>query len=183
MPVYVALLRGINVGGKTIIKMADLQICLEKAGFKDVRTYIQSGNIVFCSDQNNTYDLAKIIENAVLKQFGLAVPTLVIKDKLFKEIIKSVPAGWGQNSEWKYNLLFLLPPYHMEQVMQDIGQLKPDIETLTTGRGVLYQSLSIKLFGRTTTGKLASKPVYKRITVRNHLTGNKLLEILENKTG
>lgn len=183
MSVYIALLRGINVGGKTMIKMANLISCLEKAGFKEVSTYIQSGNIIFCSNETNTHELTKIIENAVLKQFGLAVPALVITDKSFKEIIKSVPADWGQNSDWKYNLLFLLPRYDMEQVTQDIGELKPDIETLTIGRGVLYQTLSIKVLGRATTGKLASKPVYKRITVRNYRTCKKLLEILEKKVG
>jgi uncharacterized protein (DUF1697 family) len=72
----------------------------------------------------------------------------------------------------------MLKPYDMQQVVADIGDLKPDIEMLIAGEGVLYQSMSLALFGRTTTGKLATKPIYKRMTVRNYNTSMKLLTLL-----
>ena len=72
----------------------------------------------------------------------------------------------------------MLKPYDMDEAAAAIGELKPDIETIEPGNGVLYQSMSLKIFGRTTTGKLASNPIYKRITVRNNNTVIKLLSLL-----
>ena len=175
---YVALLRGINVGGNTKIKMSELVECLEKSGLLDVKTYIQSGNVIFSSDEKNTEVLAANIENVITKTFGLTVPTVVLSQSQLQAVIDNVPEGWLENPEWKYNYLFLKPPFKMKEVLTDIGELKPDIEAMTTGKDVIYQSMSIKLFGRTTTGKLASRPVYKIITIRNHNTVSKLLHMM-----
>lgn len=175
---YVALLRGVNVGGKSLIKMADLKICLEVAGFEQVSTYIQSGNILFSSPKTDTLLLARKINKAIESVFQLSVQVVVIDGIVYKSIIKAAPKNWGEDKDWKYNLLFLIPPFDMKEVVAGIGGLKPDIETLTVGNGVLYQSLSFKLYGRTTTGKLASKPVYQQMTIRNWNTSRKLLELL-----
>ena len=61
---YVALLRGINVGGKKLMKMADVRECLERRGFSHVTTYIQSGNILFESDKADVAKLTAVIERA-----------------------------------------------------------------------------------------------------------------------
>jgi uncharacterized protein (DUF1697 family) len=175
---YLALLRGINVGGKNMIKMADLKACLEQAGFKKVRTYIQSGNVLFESAKSDTAQLARSLEQTIEKQFGVPVGVAVFEKKRWQAIVDKAPAAWGSDQNWKHNLLVLLEPYDMKAVVADIGELKPDIEMLVPGDGVLYQSLSLKLFGRTTTGKLASKPVYKRMTIRNYNTAVKLLALL-----
>lgn len=178
MQVYVALLRGINVGGNSLIKMAELKICLQESGLENVSTYIQSGNIIFTSKKSEA-ELSRIINSAILKKFSLNISVVVISLPAYENIIKNVPAGWGEDSEWKYNLLFLLPPYNAEAALKSIGDLKPEIEAIATGTGVLYQSVSFKLFGRSRSGKLASMPIYKQMTVRNHRTGNKLLELMK----
>ena len=77
MQTYIALLRGINVSGQKKIKMADLKVSLKALNFRDVITYIQSGNIVFKSDTNSIPDLEKRIHNLILKDFGFEVPVLV----------------------------------------------------------------------------------------------------------
>lgn len=174
---YVALLRGINVGGKAMIKMAELKIALSNAGLENVQTYIQSGNIIFESTKS-TDSATKTIAVVIKKEFKLDVSVLVLSADEYEAIIKAVPKGWGSNPEWKYNLLFLLPPYDEKQILKDIGELKPDMETLVPGNGVIYQTISIKLFGRATTGKLASMPIYKKMTIRNNRTGDKLLALL-----
>lgn len=176
---YVALLRGINVGGNTLIKMPELRSCLEASGFTNVSTYIQSGNVLFSSEESDTLVLAKTIEKLIADTFGHTVPTVVIGQAELTKILTNTPKDWEQNPEWKYNLIFLLPPYDMVEVMRDIGELKPDIESITPGDGVLYQGMSIRFFGRTTTGKLAGTPLYKRMTIRNNRTGAKLLELLQ----
>lgn len=174
---YVALLRGINVGGKNMVRMAELKPCLEKVGLNGVRTYIQSGNILFESDETDKTKLVTLMEQAIIKEFGHEVPVVLLTHNELENIATSTPKGWMENPEFKYNYIFLKPPYDINKVVEAIGVLKPDIESVTVGEGVLYQSMSIKLFGRTTTGKLASNPIYKIMTFRNHNTVTKLLEL------
>ena len=164
-----------------MIKMSELKECLEKSGLHDVKTYIQSGNIIFKSEIRNIQKLAKRIEETIEATFGLTILTVVLSHKQLKAVVDGIPKGWLENPEWKYNYLFLKSPFNIEQVIDDIGELKPDIEAMTAGKDVLYQSMSIKMFGRTTAGKLVSKPSYKIITIRNHNTVTKLLALLESE--
>jgi uncharacterized protein (DUF1697 family) len=175
---YVALLRGINVGGHNKLSMIELKACLERAGLCDVLTYINSGNVIFSSQQDDVQKLSMLIENAIKDTFGFSISVVVLSKTQLETIVTSMPEGWVEDKEWKYNYIFLKPPYNMDEVIKAIGVLKPDIETLTPGDGVLYQSMSLKLFGRTTTGKLASSPVYKIMTIRNHNTVTKLYALI-----
>lgn len=176
---YLALLRGVNVGGKAMIKMADLKTCLLASGLTDVATYIQSGNILFASKVTDDAELARIIHESIAKTFQLEVAVVVLSKSEWQQIIADAPSWWGQDPEWKHNLQIMLKPYDMAATVAAIGILKPDIEAMKPGAGVLYQSMSKALFGRTTTGKLASSPIYKQMTIRNHNTATKLLALLE----
>lgn len=177
---YVALLRGINVGGKSLIKMSNLKICFEKLGLEDVRTYINSGNVIFTSVKMDTTVLAKEIELEIEKTFHFHVDVVVVDEYKYRKMIESVPKGWGEKEGWKYNLLFLIPPYNLDEIMTDIGELKPDIESVVAGDGVIYQALLFTSFGKTTSGKLASKASYKKMTIRNWNTSKKLLELMKS---
>lgn len=75
---YVALLRGINVGGNSLIKMADLKVGFEGIGLTEVKTYINSGNVLFASDEKDSRKLSEKIEGMILKKFKLPVKTLVL---------------------------------------------------------------------------------------------------------
>lgn len=175
---YLALLRGVNVGGKNMLKMAELKAALEADGFAAVRTYIQSGNIIFEAAKTDTELLARRVRQSIAKQFHIQAGVAVFTSDEWQHIIKKAPKDWGKDPSWKHNLLILLKPYDMKTVVSAIGELKPDIELLTPGGGVLYQSMSLKLFGRTTTGKLAANPVYQQMTIRNYNTATKLLGLL-----
>ena len=85
MKKYVALLRGINVSGQKKIPMADLRQALAKEGLQEVQTYIQSGNIVFDSEETDLSKISEKIEKVILDTFGFEVPTLVIsQDEIAK---------------------------------------------------------------------------------------------------
>ena len=176
---YLALLRGVNVGGKGILKMSDLKVAIEQAGFKNVQTYINSGNVLFTTATTNTHKLAQDIHQIIHKTCQLDIEVVVFSHSKWRLIIEAAPHWWGDNNEWKHNLLILIPPYDMKAVTAAVGELKPDIETMQSGDGVLYQSMSKALFGRTTTGKLASNPIYKKMTIRNYNSATKLLSLLE----
>jgi len=73
MPIYISLLRGINVGGHKKIKMDPLRATFQTLGFESVKTYIQSGNVVFKSGKTSTSVLSRKIEEKILSDFGFAV--------------------------------------------------------------------------------------------------------------
>ena len=86
MQTFIALLRGINVSGKNLIKMAPLAEVLTGAGLMNVRTYIQSGNIVFESEASDDADTGLIIAENIRKEFGFIVPVRVLKQSELKRI-------------------------------------------------------------------------------------------------
>lgn len=171
-----ALLRGINVGGNTMIKMAELRAALEVAGFEDVRTYINSGNVIFKSARGKPGPkVAKVIADT----FGHNVDVVCFADKRWTAIAKDAPSWWGEEDKWSHNLFALLDAGEMDAVLDAIGELREGIEKLAAGDGVIYQSVQVAGHGRAATGsKLASKPVYKRMTIRNRNTTLKLAELL-----
>ena len=177
---YVALLRGINVGGKTLIKMADLKSCIEELGHAKVKTYINSGNVIFETGKRDEIELAREIEKAISHSIKLDVRVVVMGVDSYAKMVTNVPQGWGEKEGWKYNTLFLIPPYDINKVLEDIGELKPDIEVVVAGEGVIYQAILFEKFSRTTSGKLASRVSYKQMTVRNWNTTRKLLELLQS---
>ena len=74
---YIAFLRGINISGKNKVSMAELKIGFERLGFEAVRTYLNSGNVIFSSDKNDIDGFRSQIETMVKKQFGLDIPVFV----------------------------------------------------------------------------------------------------------
>ena len=91
MPIYVAMLRGINVGRGKIVKMERLRASLENLSFGGVRTYVQSGNVVFESEQKPAAELSKRIEAKILRDFGFAVPVILKTSKVMEQIVRGNP--------------------------------------------------------------------------------------------
>ncbi len=176
---YIAFLRGINVGGNNIIKMANLRTALSKHDFHDVKTYIQSGNIVFSSPSHDKEKLARAIKAMISETFKVTCDVVVFSQDEWRDIIQSAPSWWGHDTTWKHNILIMTGRHDMKEIVTAIGELKPDIEELEPGNGVLYQSMSFSSFGRTTAGKLAANPIYKKMTIRNFNTATKLLSFME----
>lgn len=174
---YLALIRGINVGGSSVIKMAALQEALAGAGFSAVRTYIQSGNVMFESSDADTAAFAKRIAHVIQKNFQIEAEVVVLSQPEWQHIIAHAPAWWGKDKNRKHNLFIVMQPNHMDEIVAAIGTLDPAVEVIAPGRGVLYQSMSAALTGRVTTSKLANSPLSKRLTVRNYKTANALLEL------
>lgn len=174
---YVAFLRGINVGGNSLIKMAALREALS-SDLQQVTTYIQSGNVLFEAETKDMHQLANIISRNIKRQFALSVDVAIFTAKEWQDIIKAAPAWWGKDATWKHNILIMIEPYNMDEVITAYGKPKPEIEALQPGAGILYQSLSFDKFGRTVGGKLASNPIYKKMTIRNFNTANKISTLL-----
>jgi uncharacterized protein (DUF1697 family) len=105
--VYVALLRGINVGGKGMVPMARLKAIFEALGLKDVQTYINSGNVIFKSPQSNSSALTKRIEAAIKKDVGLTVRVLLRDLPQMKYLVAGIPRSWVNDGQMKCDVMFL----------------------------------------------------------------------------
>ena len=90
---YISLLRGINVSGQKKIKMDDLKSLYEKIGLQDVVTYIQSGNVIFSSDNKSKPDLCTLIEKAIEKKYKFHVPVEIRTHRELSNIVKNCPFG------------------------------------------------------------------------------------------
>jgi uncharacterized protein (DUF1697 family) len=95
MPVYIALLRGINVGGKNIIKMADLQALCNSLKFEQVSTYIQSGNIVFKCKEKSKDKIKQQLEVGIQHQFNLDVQVVIKTATDIKSAIENYPYSYN----------------------------------------------------------------------------------------
>ncbi len=175
---FLTLLRGINVGGKNVIPMKDLKQCFEDAGCSDVVTYIQSGNILFRAS-GSAKSLTETIESALSERFDYSARAVVIPHTKYKSAVKAAPAEWGNNSDQKHNALFTLAGVTPSRVLAKLPEPKPDIEQVSTGPGVIFWSASTQYISRTTMMKLAKAPEYQELTVRNHNTVLKLLDLFE----
>ncbi len=175
---YLALLRGVNVGGKNILPMAKLREVLEDTELNNVKTYIQSGNVIFDSDTRDKRKLEELIAKVIRENFEINADVVVYKQSEWQAVIDNAPSWWGKDSAWKHNIIVMIHPYEINDVVRAYGGLKPEIEEMKQGDGVLYQSLSLAKFGRTTGGKLAGgNPYYKQMTIRNFNTATKLAKL------
>ena len=91
MPAYIAMLRGINVGGQKPVRMEQLRESCAALGFRSIETYVQSGNIVFLDEKKSPSNLSKSISEAILDDFGFRVPVLVKTSREMGEVIKRNP--------------------------------------------------------------------------------------------
>lgn len=140
---YIALLRGINVSGKNLIKMDALKSSLEKLQFKSIKTYIQSGNIVFESEEKTVSELSNEIRQLILKDFSCEVPVLVIDSKEFEEIVAANPFIIDENRDEKYmHLTFLNEQIDFSKTSL-INEKCAEIEELVFGKRIVYLYLPV----------------------------------------
>lgn len=118
MPRYIALLRGINVGGKSMMKMDELKAVFEECGFENVVSYINSGNIAFDSTRGSEKGLMKDIEGGVEAKFGRPIDVMVRKQSTIKEIIDGNPLAGEFESHKQMHVLFLKSDLPLEKQFQ-----------------------------------------------------------------
>lgn len=105
---YVALLRGINVGGNNKIDMPRLRRTFERAGMTAVTTYINSGNVMFAASAHTDTELSATLETAIEADFGLKIPVLVRSREEIEAVHAVLPADWENGTAMKSDVLFLL---------------------------------------------------------------------------
>jgi len=176
---YVALLRGINVGGRNRVPMADLRAVFDAAGFADVATYIQSGNVVFSAAGSS--GLEGRIEAALAVRFGASIPVVVRSLRQLRTVVRAAPLGFGERpDEYHSDVIFLKAPLTPANAMAAV-QLRDGVDAAWPGTGVLYFE---RLSARRTQSRLSSimgTPAYQQMTIRNWRTTTTLLAMLEDR--
>jgi uncharacterized protein (DUF1697 family) len=175
---YVALLRGVNVGGNSIIKMADLKETVEKSGFTNVKTFINSGNVIFESGEKNSVKIATVLEAALKKRFNLESRVILRTYEQFKQILSEVPADWKKQKDIRCYIAFIREPLTAQDVIKQI-QLKEGVDFVQAGKGVVYMTTLMSGLTKSGFTRLIAKPVYKGITMRNYTTAKKLLTLMD----
>lgn len=177
MKKYIALLRGINVGGKNKVSMAELKTLFEENGFHDVLTYINSGNLIFSHDNVDEKKLKEECERLIAYKFQLDIPVIVLSVNDLVAVLNHAPLWWGEDQDSKHNAIFIIPPTTVEEVFDAVGEIKPEYEKIDHYGRVVFWSAPVKNFSRTRWSNVVSSSIYDSITIRNANTVRKLVQL------
>jgi uncharacterized protein (DUF1697 family) len=179
---YVALLRGINVGGNNLIKMVALKACFEARGFRDVVTYLQSGNVVFTAD-GQAASLTAQVEAALCAAFKYPASVVLRSRKQIQDVVARAPRGFGaQPLRYRYDVIFLKAPLSAAAAIKGFP-IKRGVDEAHAGTGVLYVSRLISKAAQSRISKLVTMPIYPRVTIRNWNTTSAVLRLLDPPRG
>ncbi|MGA7689728.1 MAG: DUF1697 domain-containing protein [Jiangellales bacterium] len=175
---YVVLLRGINVGGRNKVLMADLRAAFESAGYESVSTYIQSGNVLLTTDITPD-GLESEIEAMLGRRFGLPLIVVVRSHEQIRAVVQRAPDGFGTDPGTHHSdTIFLKTPLTTEQVMH-VVRLREGVDAVWAGDGVVYFQ---RLAARRTESRMSAivgTPEYQQMTIRSWSTTMKLLALLD----
>lgn len=175
--IYAALLRGINVGGKNKIPMKELKQAFEEDGMSSVKTYINSGNIVF-TDKRPKEEVTAILEEAIFAHFDLRIKVLVYSIEEYNRIAEAVPEDWTNDDQLKSDVLFLWEEVDDPAVLEELT-LKPGIDRVEYVPGAILWSVERDQVTRSGMAKIVGTKLYQSVTIRNVNTVRKIHDLMK----
>ena len=169
---YVALLRGINVGGKNLVKMVDLRAVFEQMGLADVETFIASGNVLFRAPRQSRAELAARIESELMRRFGAELRTVLLTDAQLRGVVEGAPPEFGRD-DLLCDVIFVRKPLTVRRAVGVI-ELKDGVDTVWPGNGVLYLSRLASKASSSRLSRFVVLPEYRNVTIRSWSTTTKL---------
>jgi uncharacterized protein (DUF1697 family) len=176
--VFVALLRGVNVGGNNMISMSALKSSFEKMGFAHVTTYINSGNIIFKTKEKDARKLERKLEEMLSRDYKLDSKVVLRSLSEMERLVNDLPQNWNGDSRWRYNVIFLRHTIDSEKILAELPA-KSDLEEVVYRPGTLLWSAQITELNRTMLPKLSSRKFFQDMTVRNLNTTKKLCALMK----
>ena len=175
---YIALLRGINVGGKNKISMKELKAGFEELGFRDVVTYLNSGNVIFSSEGDDPQALAEMIKAMVKHDFSFDIAIYIIRQTDLQERLAHIPDWSGTEDKTIYdNLIFLMPSLTYEVLSEKLGAPNATLEQVFPYKDVFWSYLRKDYQKTNWWKKTASTSVGKQITIRTINTVRKIAKM------
>jgi uncharacterized protein (DUF1697 family) len=181
MKTHLALLRGINVSGHRMIKMEALKVCLESIGFKNVQTYIQSGNIFVDTDEENASKVGFLIKQEIQKSFGHDVPVVVIAKKDLELCFVNNSFLKNQDLDLKKLYVAFISTILKSDSINDlkVSNFKPDEVAIDQSR--IYIKYDISPAKTKLDQGYIEKKLNVTATIRNWNTVTQLLKIFEER--
>lgn len=173
---YVALLRGINVGGANKLRMAALKSAFEATGMTEVATYINSGNVIFTAVADDRVRLASELERAI-RHAGVEADVQLRTAEQIAVVVDAMPDSWVNDATMKCDVVFLQPDVDRPSVLDELGP-RSGIEDARYVPGAVIWRVDRKDATRSRLTRIVGTPLYSRVTVRNCNTTRKLLELL-----
>ena len=177
---YVLLLRGINVGGKNKVAMSDLKDMISKLGYENVITYINSGNIIF--DTNDNKEIVRVKISHMLETFPFSINKVILTQEEYLDEISNLPEWWSEEL-FRRDVLFYRDKVDYSVMKERIKMMPLNDEMVHFGkRAVFWGKCNEKNYLSTSYHKLLMKEsFYKSITIRNARTFEKIIELLSKK--
>lgn len=178
---YIALLRGVNVGGKNKVSMAELRLHLEHEGHQNVQTYINSGNVLLES-KLDARSLAASIEDILTKNFALEsllIKVLVLTCDQLKAVVNNKPKGFGEQPNIYHSDVIFLIGVSAKDAMK-VFKPKEGVDKIWQGDGVVYSQRVTELRTKSRLNQIMGTPEYKSMTIRNWNTTTKLLKLIDS---
>ena len=174
--IYVALLRGINVGGNNKVEMKRLKNTFELLGFANVVTYINSGNIIFEDFSRRQDIIIDEIESAIKQDFQLELKVLIRNLDNIETICQELPATWLKNEMMRTDVMFLWEKFDRPEIKKDL-KINP-VDNVKYLPGALLWNVEGKNYSKSGMLKLMGTELYKNMTIRNVNTVRNLHQIM-----
>jgi uncharacterized protein (DUF1697 family) len=170
---YIAFLRAVNVGGKGIVSMAAIREALLALDLSDVRTYINSGNVIFSTRASDTRQLVARIEKALEQRAGIAIKVLVMDHKTLKTMVDAIPPDWVDDKTMRTYVLLLWKELDDRGILDRLPT-KPGVDELRYTPGAVVWRVDRENVSRSQMNRIVGTPLYKKITIRSANTMRKL---------
>jgi uncharacterized protein (DUF1697 family) len=174
--VYVAFLRAVNVGGKGIVSMAAIKEALIDLGLSDVRTYINSGNVIFSTRASDGQKLGARIERALEERSGLPIKVLVKDHKSLKKLVEAIPRNWVDDRTMRTYVLLLWKELDDRKILDSLP-VTPGVDNVRYAPGAAIWQVARKDIRKSRMNRIIGTPLYKQITIRSANTMRKLNEL------
>lgn len=170
---YILLLRGVNVGGKNKVSMSELKNELSEIGFNNVESYLNSGNLFFDSD--DSLDAIKSLINSILETYTFNIPYVLFDENYYNKLQRELPEWWFGDLA-RRDVLFVTNPEEIFEIQKSIESMELHNELVYfSHEAIFWGKIDEKEFLKTAYHKeLIKKDYYKRITIRNGNTFDKI---------
>lgn len=164
---------------KNKISMQKLKECFEELSFCEVKTYLNSGNVIFSTSKTNIPNITSSIESMIKKTFNLDIPVLIISQESLQNALQKEPGWWNSEDKGIYdNLIFIIPPATFKDVYDNLGKPDDKYERIENVENFIFWSFDRKNYQKTNWwAKTASSTISTKLTIRTANTVKKIMNL------
>lgn len=173
---YLALLRGINVGGKNKVEMSRLRAIFENLGLTEVRSFLNTGNVVFGDDRRDPAELTTLLETAIADEFGFFIKVLLLGDEAVKAVAGAIPPEWKDDDTMRCYVMFLWGDVDQPSVLDRLT-IKEYDDVIYVPGAIIWRVDRVFLT-RSGMSKIIGSDLYQSMTIRSRNTVRKLAALI-----